>query len=139
MKTLPIPSLTLGVCLLALSAGVAFAANLKDLGPNTGTVFTPNGTGQTGSNVLSNCNPNMMGGVVVGTSFGAGAKSNNGMGSPFNSSVSKTYAGNPNNPTNSTGGGLLQGNIGHTSNANPNTAVSQYDNACGQAAARQLP
>ena len=31
MKTLPIPSLALGVCLLALSAGVAFADNLHKL------------------------------------------------------------------------------------------------------------
>ena len=131
MKTLPIPSLTLGVCLLALSAGVAFAANLKDLGPNTGTVFTPNGTGQTGSNVLSNCNPSPM--PPPSTSFGAGMTPGNvgsainksmTNGSAFNGNITKKYAGNPGSPT--------------LTNGASSNAVAQYDNACGQAAARQL-
>jgi hypothetical protein len=42
-------------------------------------------------------------------------------GSPFNPDVTKTYAGNPGNPA-----------------TNPN-AVSQYDNACAQAALHQMP
>jgi len=127
MKTLPIPSLALGVCLLALSAGVAFAANLKDLGPNTGTVFTPNGTGQTGSNVLSNCNPSPM--PPPSTSFGAmmtpGSSGSAGNpagtnGSPFNANltVPKKYAGNPGSPT--------------LTNGASSNAVAQYDNACAQ-------
>jgi hypothetical protein len=44
------------------------------------------------------------------------------MGSPFNPDVTKTYAGNAGNPA-----------------TNPN-AVSQYDNACAQAAVHsQVP
>ncbi len=80
-----ISSLAFGVCLLALSFGVAFADNLHKL---SGT------TGQTGSNVLADCGEP--------GSLGFMAKTNSGGGSPFNPDVTKTYAGsgvgNPNNP-----------------------------------------
>jgi hypothetical protein len=66
--------------------------------------------GQTGSNVLSSC------GATPFPSIGAGAKTTTGVGSPFNPDATKKYAGNPGNPA-----------------TNPK-AVSQYDNACAQAA-----
>src|SRR5262249_43935079 len=94
------------------SSGAAFANNLHKLvphpNPNPGAASAARG--QTGSNVLSSC------GATSFPSLGVGAKSNTGAGSPFNSSVTKKYAGNPGNPA-----------------TNPN-AVSQYDNACAQAA-----
>jgi hypothetical protein len=123
----PISSLAIGVCLLALSAGAALANNLHSVvtNPPPNTVVSPNGTGQTGSNVLSNCNPS--GGTSFGaTNFPGNAGSANG--SPFNGNVMKTYAGNPGSPTFAGGGGLPAGH----SNANTNTAVAQYDNACAQ-------
>jgi hypothetical protein len=46
---------------------------------------------------------------------------NGGNGAPFNPMVSKKYAGNPGNP------------------ATNDNAVSQYDNACAQAALHSLP
>jgi hypothetical protein len=97
---------------LTLSAGVAFADNLHTLVPNSNLnpAASSAAPGQTGSNVLSSCGPTSF------FSIGAGAKTNTGAGSPFNPSVSKKYAGNPGNPA-----------------TNPN-AVSQYDNACAQAA-----
>ena len=115
MKTLPIHSLTIGVCLLALSGGVTFADNLHKQIPNFPTA-TPNGTGQTGSNVLSSC------GAGGFTSLGTSSTKTNPLvngsgsapGSPFNQSVSKKYAGNPGNKA-----------------TNPK-AVAQYDNACAQ-------
>ena len=116
-----IGSVAVGACLLALSAGVAFADNLHPLAQQSGT---PNGTGQTGSNVFSSCQTFT-------------EKSNTGTGSPFNpADTDKRYAGNAGNPTGP--GGTA---TGHTSNANTNTAVSQYDNACAQKAAHtgQLP
>jgi hypothetical protein len=120
MKTLPIPSLALGVCLLALSAGVAFADNLHKLvpSPNNNPGAVTAAPGQTGSNVLSSCGPTDF--FSIGSVNGVPAKLNGGNGSPFNPSVTKTYAGNPGNPA-----------------TNPK-AVSQYDNACAQQAQHQL-
>jgi hypothetical protein len=116
MKTLPIASLALGVCLLALSAGVAFATNLHDPA-NTMGFSTTELQGQTGSNVLSSCG--LVGGMpALGSSSTKTNSLVNGSGSapgsPFNQSVSKKYAGNPGN------------------NATNPKAVSQYDNACAQ-------
>jgi hypothetical protein len=108
-----IGSVAVGACLLALSAGVAFATNLHD--PTNTAGFNNGGVpiqGQTGSNVLADCH--VVGSLGSGVT-GSGAKMNSGGGSPFNPAISKTYAGsgvgNPNNPK----------------------AVSQYDNACAQA------
>jgi hypothetical protein len=112
----PIPSLTLGVCLVALSAGVAFANNLHDPTINGGvTVKGQTGTGST--TPVSGCG----GGTTIHSNF----KPNNGalaagstaaVGSPFNQATggSKVYAG--------AGAGNL---------SNPH-ANSQYDNACAQ-------
>jgi hypothetical protein len=106
--------------ILTLSAGVTFANDLHNIvlpGPtNPGSATAA--PGQTGSNVLSSCGP-----TSPFQSLGNGAKVNAGSGSPFNPSVTKTYAGNPGNPA-----------------TNPK-AVAQYDNACAQAAlhAGQLP
>jgi hypothetical protein len=132
MKTLP--SLTLGVCLLALSAGVAFADNLHKLvpSPNPNPGAATAAPGQTGSNVLSSCGPTMgfpsLGNGALPGNFdlGKGINPAGTNGSPFNQSVSKRYAGNPNNPTTAPG---------HPSSPN---AVSQYDNACAQQAQHQL-
>jgi hypothetical protein len=102
---------------LALSAGVAFADNLHNLvpSPNLNPGAATAAPGQTGSNVLASCGPTSF------PSIGSGAKANSGNGSPFNPSVTKKYAGNPGNPA-----------------TNPK-AVSQYDNACAQAARHQMP
>jgi hypothetical protein len=111
-------SVTIGAILLLPSAGVAFADNLHKLvpSPNLNPGAATAAPGQTGSNVLSSC------GSTSFPSIGAGAKSNDGNGSPFNPDVTKTYAGNAGNPA-----------------TNPN-AVSQYDNACAQAAVHsQVP
>src|SRR5262245_31181670 len=98
-------SVAVGACLLALSAGVAFADNLHR---RTAT------TGQTGSNVFADCEkiPELFPGAV--------AKTNPGTGSPFGPNGNDHYAGEDNPATNP-------------------KAVSQYDNACAQAAAHQLP
>lgn len=104
--------------ILTLSAGVAFADDLHKLVPsnNLNPGAASAAPGQTGSNVLASC------GATTGfLSIGAGAKANDGNGSPFNPSVTKEYAGNPGNPA-----------------TNPN-AVAQYDNACAQAALHQMP
>jgi hypothetical protein len=116
-------SVAVGACVLALSAGVAFADNLHKLVPPG----AGNGTGQTGSNVFADCH---------GTTIeGGGVKSNPGVGSPFGpNGEDKRYAGNPGNPTFAGSPGVPAGH----SNANRNTAVSQHDNACAQAAAHQL-
>jgi hypothetical protein len=111
-------SLTIGACLLLPSAGVAFADDLHNLipSPNLNPGAASAAPGQTGSNVLASC------GATSFMSIGAGAKSNTGSGSPFNASVTKKYAGNPGSPA-----------------TNP-IAVSQYDNACAQAALHgQMP
>jgi hypothetical protein len=126
----PISSLAIGVCLLALSGGVAFANNLHalvanpppPLPGNPPLIVTPNNTGHTGSDLFANC-AGTASGPNQTTSFGTGStpgQSANAMnkagtnGSPF-SSVAKTYAGNPGNPA-----------------TNP-IAHAQYDNACSQA------
>lgn len=111
-------SIAIASGVLTLSAGVAFADDLHNLvpSPNLNPLAASAAPGQTGSNVLSSCGPTSF------PSLGAGAKSNAGNGSPFNASVTKKYAGNAGNPA-----------------TNPN-AVSQYDNACAQAALHsQLP
>jgi hypothetical protein len=104
--------------ILTLSAGVTFADDLHKMvpSPNPNPGAASAAPGQTGSNVLSSCGPTSF------PSLGAGAKLNAGTASPFNPSATKTYAGNAGNPA-----------------TNPN-AVSQYDNACAQAALHsQLP
>lgn len=99
-------------CALMLLNGVAFATDLHNLvpSPNTNPGAATAAPGQTGSNVLASC------GATDFPSIGADAKTNNGTGSPFNPDATKKYAGNPGNPA-----------------TNPK-AVSQYDNACAQAA-----
>lgn len=111
-------SIAIASGVLMLSAGVAFADDLHNLvpSPNLNPGAASAAPGQTGSNVLASCGP-----TTGFPSIGAGAKANTGNGSPFNASVSKRYAGNPGNPA-----------------TNPN-AVSQYDNACAQAALHQMP
>ena len=124
-----ISSLAIGVCLLALSGGVAFADNLHPLvtSPPPGFNSFTSTTGQTGSNVFANCNPSPM--PPPSTSFGAtmtpGSSGSAGNpagtnGSPFNANltVPKKYAGNPGSPT--------------LTNGASSNAVAQYDNACAQ-------
>src|SRR5690242_3161957 len=116
MKSFKI-SIAIAAGALALSAGVAFANDLHNLvpNPNLNPGSATAAPGQTGSNVLASCGPTDF------FSIGNGAKVSSGNGSPFNPSVTKTYAGNPGNPA-----------------TNPK-AVSQYDNACAQAALHQMP
>ena len=113
MKSLPISSLAIGVCLLALSAGVAFADNLH----NPSVTGGPATSGQTGTQAPTSSKPTIAscGGSAV---LGGGAKTNAGVGSPFNAVTgsNKKYAG------------AGAGNSGSNPNAN-----SQYDNACAQA------
>jgi hypothetical protein len=111
MKTLPIPSLALGVCLLALSAGVAFADNLRNPAITTGFSIPPPGAGggspgQTGSNAIATCSGtpspvgmpntgNLGSGNLVSPGVIVDLKSNTGAGSPFNpADLDKAYAGN---------------------------------------------
>ena len=110
-------SIAIASCVLTLSAGVAFADNLHTLipSPNANPGAGSAAPGQTGSNVLASC------GATSFPSLGAGAKTNGGTDSPFNPNATKKYAGNPGNPA-----------------TNPN-AVSQYDNACAQAALHRMP
>ncbi len=105
-------SIAITSCVLLLLPPVAFATDLHPLipSPNLNPGAATAAPGQTGSNVLASCGPTDF------TSIGAGAKTNTGTGSPFNPNATKTYAGNPGNPA-----------------TNPK-AVSQYDNACAQAA-----
>jgi hypothetical protein len=72
--------------------------------------------GQTGSNVFSSCGP-----TDIPGSLGNGAKLSTATGSPFNPLAVKKYAGNSGNKA-----------------TNPK-AVSQYDNACAQAAIHAMP
>lgn len=104
-------SIAIAAC-VTLFSGAAFADNLHTLIPanNQNPGAATAAPGQTGANVLASC------GSTDFFSIGAGAKSNTGTGSPFNPNATKTYAGNPGNPA-----------------TNP-VAVSQYDNACAQAA-----
>jgi len=106
-KGLPIAS-----CVLALSAGVAFANDLH---------FYSGAPGQTGSNVLSSCSPTSPPTLGNGLNGMTPAKTTTGIGSPFDPSATKKYAGNPGN------------------NATNPKAVSQYDNACAQAQLHQMP
>jgi hypothetical protein len=106
-----IASLTIGACLTVSSAGIVLAAD-----PHPSTI---SGTGQPGSNNGISCNTG-----AVGPGPGGSVSAN---GSPFNTNVNKTYAGNPGNPT----------GPGGNSNANTAHAVSQYDVACFQHS--QLP
>src|SRR5262249_57020628 len=101
-----------------LSAGLDFANDLHSLIPpnNQNPQAASAAPGQTGSNVLASC-----GATPTYFSIGAGAKMSSGTGSPFNPDATKKYAGNTGNPA-----------------TNPN-AISQYDNACAQAALHQLP
>ena len=110
-------SIAIASCIIALTAGMAFADNLHNLvpTPNLNPGAASAAPGQTGSNVLSSCGPTSF------PSLGAGAKVNGGNGAPFNPTASKKYAGNPGNP------------------ATNDNAVSQYDNACAQAALHSLP
>ena len=103
-------AITSGV--LTLVPEKAYAVNLHRLvpTPNPNPAASTAARGQTGANVLSSCGPTNF------PSIGNGAKLNAGNGSPFNPAVTKTYAGNAGNPA-----------------TNPK-AVSQYDNACAQAA-----
>ena len=110
-------SIAITSCVLTLLPGVVFADDLHKMipSPNLNPGAATAAPGQTGSNVLSSC------GATNFPSIGAGAKANNGNGSPFNPNVTKTYAGNPGNPA-----------------TNP-VAVSQYDNACAQASLHSPP
>ena len=110
-------SLAITSCVLLLLPGVTFATNLHPLvpNPNANPSASTAAPGQTGSNVLASC------GATDFFSIGAGAKTNTGTESPFNPDSTKKYAGNPGNPA-----------------TNPK-AVSQYDNACAQAALPKVP
>jgi hypothetical protein len=121
--TSPTTSLALGVCVLGLSVGVAFATDLHPLVQQFGG--TPNGTGQVGSNVLSSCGA---GGITSLGTEGSPGNAGSANGAPFNGNVAKTYAGNCGSPT---APSTCPGGAGQ-SNANRNTAVSQYDVACAQ-------
>jgi hypothetical protein len=105
-------SIAITSCVLTLLPGVAFATNLHPLIPssNGNPASSSAAPGQTGSNVLASC------GDTPYFSIGSGAKINTGMESPFNPDSTKKYAGNTGSPA-----------------TNPK-AVSQYDNACAQAA-----
>ena len=104
-------------CFLTLLPGAVFADNLHTMIPanNGNPAASSAAPGQTGSNVLASC------GATSYFSIGAGAKTSTGVGSPFNPQATKKYAGNPGNNA-----------------TNPN-AVSQYDNACAQAAQHAAP
>jgi hypothetical protein len=110
MKTLPIPSLALGVCLVALSAGVAFAGKTLQM-PTTGQPGTSNGvncllSGPTpGHSATSQAPFNEPASVMGPFGSGTGSGGNSGM----------HFAGQP-----------LSGSL----HANSTAAVSQYDIAC---------
>lgn len=118
-----IASLAIGACLLLPSAGLVLGANQHTTTPsqNTGP-----GKGQTGSNHGTSCGA-VNGGATPG-SAGSAINPAGTNGSPFDSSVSKGYAGNPTSPTTPPSNGGLNYN-GH---ANGATAVAQYDIACAQ-------
>jgi hypothetical protein len=117
MKTLS--SLTLGVCLLALSPGAAFADNLHNPSINGGvTVKGQTGTGST--TPVSGCS----GGTTVNSTF----KPNNGAFSGTNNTVA---SGSPFNMA--TGSSKVYAGAGAGNSASNPKANSQYDNACSQA------
>jgi hypothetical protein len=123
----PISALSIGLGLLALSAGVALATDLHNPANTMGFTTTPL-QGQTGSNVLSNC------GAAPGTALGAGAKSNTGVGSPIGPNAnSKAYAGNAGNPTFPGSTTISAGNAILNSNRSKDVSFAQYDNSCAQA------
>jgi hypothetical protein len=101
---------SIALCALTLLSGTAFATDLHKMipSPNLNPGAATAAPGQTGSNVLSSC------GATPFFSIGVGAKLSTGIGSPFNPSATKKYAGNQGSPA-----------------TNPK-AVSQYDNACAQ-------
>jgi hypothetical protein len=104
-------SIAISACLLLPSAGTVPAAD-----PHTAL----NPTGQPGT-----FSPN---GQSCSTSTTTPGNSANANGSPFNSNVTKTYAGNAGNPT---GPGGNANNSSH--------AVSEYDVACFQQTIKQVP
>jgi hypothetical protein len=113
-------SLALGVCLLALSAGVAFADDIHSVTVNN-TTTTATG-GHTGTGSMTNTGQAIAGCGTTGMPavLGSGAKTNSGGGSPFSTAAEsntppKVYAGGGANP-----------------GTNPQ-ANSQYDVACAQA------
>jgi len=110
-------SITFASCLMMFLPGMAFADNLHTMvpSPNANPGSATAAPGQTGSNVLASC------GATPYFSIGANAKLSTGLGSPFNPNATKIYAGNAGNPA-----------------TNPK-AVSQYDNACAQAALHSPP
>lgn len=110
-------SIAITSCVLTLLPGMVFATDLHGMvpSPNQNPGAATAAPGQTGSNVLASC------GATDYFSIGAGAKANSGTDSPFNPDATKKYAGNPGNPA-----------------TNPK-AVSQYDNACAQAAQHSPP
>jgi hypothetical protein len=114
-----IASFTIGVCLLALPAGVAFADNLHDPTINNqGTTITGHtGTGST--TPVASCGGT---GTVV-----SNFKPNNGALSL--SSPGTVAVGSPFNPV--TGGSKVYAGAGVGNSTNPQ-ANSQYDNACAQ-------
>lgn len=109
------PAIT--ACLLMLLPGAVCADDLHTMIPsnNANPGAATAAPGQTGSNVLASC------GATDFFSLGAGAKLSSGGGSPFNPDATKKYAGNTGSPA-----------------TNP-VAVSQYDNACAQAALHSAP
>ena len=123
-------SITIASCVLTLSVGTALAKDLHVTNPNPPASAASAAPGQTGSNVLASCGPTEPTSLSVGSINGVPAKMTTGVGSPFNPSATKTYAGNTGNPP------------GNPTLAKNPIAVSQYDNACAQAALRkgaQLP
>jgi hypothetical protein len=122
-----IAPLAIAASVLLPSAGALLADNLHNLIPpnNQNPGAATAAPGQTGSNVLSSCGATPY--FSIGSINGVQIKTNAGMNSPFDPSApAKTYAGNLGNPP---------GNPTLTKNP---IAVSQYDNACAQAA-RHLP
>ena len=114
-------SLTIGACLVLTSAGTVFAADKK----------TTQDTGQPGAAPGSGTSCQSLGTTPgnAGTAGTAGTKH----GSPFDFSVLKTYSGNSGSPTAPTG---APGTQAFGSNANTFTAISEYDVACANQAAR---
>jgi hypothetical protein len=103
-------SLNVSITVACLLTLSAGVAFADDLHLDTGM------PGQTGSNVFASCGP-----TTIPGSLGNGAKVSAAPGSPFNPDATKKYAGNPGNK------------------ATNSHAVSQYDNACAQAALHQMP
>jgi hypothetical protein len=106
----------IGACLLLTSAGAVFAADKK-----------PQDTGQPGAASGTTCQ-SLPPGSTPGNSASA-------PGSPFNpNNTTKHYAGNQGSPTYPAGG--TPGDPAVGSNANTATAISEYDVACANQAAK---